>query len=150
MSSEELIRRVQRAYPQIWHHCHTGHPGRDSELSARESTVLSHLASGGFPTPTELATHLGIGASTLSEAVDRLVRRGLAARAPDPDDGRRVRYRVTEAGDDALDASSVLSKRRLEGVMRMLDEADRERAVAGLELLAAACKASAQAQGDRS
>lgn len=149
MSSDELIRRVQRAYPQIWHHCHTHHPGRESELTARESTVLSHLAASGTPTPTELARHLGIGASTLSEAVDGLVRRGFVARCPDPDDRRRVRYRVTEDGEDALDSSSVLSRARLEGVLRMLEPDQQRSAVAGLELLASACKAAADAKESR-
>lgn len=139
MPSDQYVRRVQRAYPQIWHHCHTQHPGRGDALSERESTVLSHLSWDESRTPSDLARHLGIGASTLSEAVDKLVQRGLVERRVQPDDRRRVRYRLTDAGTDALDESSVLSTSRLRRIFERLGQ-DGERAVAGLELIAAACR----------
>ncbi len=138
------MRRVQRAYPIIWHHCHQKHAGRGDELSARESTVLSHLSLDRSTTPADLARHLGIGASTLSEAIDKLVGRGYAERRTDPDDRRRVRYRLTAQGQDILDRSSALSNAQLRQVLARLSEEDRERAVAGLELLAGACREQAQ------
>lgn len=139
MAIDEHVRRIQRAYPLIWYHCHTQHGGRGSELSERESAVLSHLRTGEPMTPTELAAHLGIGASTLSEAVDKLVERGLVERLADAADRRRVHYRRTVLGEDAIDRSSVLSAARLQAVLERMPAAEREHAVAGLERIAAAC-----------
>ncbi len=76
VSSDDLIRRIQRAYPQIWYHCHTKHTGRADELSDRESVVLGHLSRDQARAPGPLAKHMGIGASTLSEAIDKLAHRG--------------------------------------------------------------------------
>ena len=140
VSSEDLVRRIQRAYPQIWYHCHTHHRGRKDALSDRESSVLSHLSWDESRTPAELARHLAIGASTLSEAIDKLVARGYVERRVDAHDRRRVRYRLTSAGEEALDESSVLSSPRLRAALERLAEEDRERAVAGLELIAGACR----------
>jgi len=137
--SNDLIHRIQRAYPQIWYHCHQKHSGRRDELSERESTVLGHLSSGESHTPGQLAQHLGIGASTLSEAVDKLVQRDLVERRSDPEDRRRVHYRLTQAGVEAVERSSVLSATRLGEVLERLEPADRERAVEGMELIARAC-----------
>lgn len=142
MSSEELVRRIQRAYPLIWHHCHTHHRGRGDALSDRESNVLSHLSWDESRTPAQLARHLAIGASTLSEAIDKLVARGYVERRVEPADKRRVRYRLTTAGEEALDDASVLSSPRLRAALERLPPEDRERAVAGLELIAGACRGS--------
>ena len=140
VSSDDLIRRIQRAYPQIWYHCHTKHTGRADELSDRESVVLGHLSRDQARAPGPLAKHMGIGASTLSEAIDKLAHRGFVERCPDPSDRRRVRYRLTDAGDEAIGRGSVLSSTRLRDMLARLADDDRERAVAGLELIADACR----------
>ncbi len=150
VSSDDLIRRIQRAYPQIWYHCHTKHTGRRDELSDRESIVLSHLGGQESRAPGPLAQHLGIGASTLSEAIDKLAQRGYVERCPDPSDRRRVRYRITDEGSEAIDRSSVLSSTRLREVVQRLAPGERERAVAGMELIAQACRpAEDDARGSR-
>ena len=116
-------------------------------MSDRESSVLSHLSWDQSTTPAQLARHLAIGASTLSEAVDKLVGRGFVERCVDPEDKRRVRYRLTAAGEEALDDSSVLSSPRLRAALERLAPEDREHAVAGLELIAGACRPSAGEEG---
>ena len=143
-TTDDFVRRGQRAYPQIWHHCHAKHSGRRDNLSDRESAVMSHLSWDESRTPAQLAEHLGIRTSTLSEAIDKLVQRGFVERRVDPDDRRRVKYRLTGAGQDVLDSSSVLSNERLHSVVERLAPDDRERAVAGLELLARACAPTQQ------
>ena len=47
----------------------------------------------------ELAESLGASMPSLSRAVDGLVRKGLVTRSEDPDDRRRRRVALTEAGD---------------------------------------------------
>lgn len=133
------VRAIQRSYPLIWYRCHTGHAGRKSALSDRESQVLQHLGRESL-TPAALARHLGIPTSTLSEAVAKLVDRGLVERRTDPDDRRRIHYVPTEAGEAELDASSPLSTAQLERALALLDETQQARAVEGLELLADACR----------
>lgn len=108
-------------------------------MSEREATVLGHLDTVTPPTPSELATHLSIGASTLSEAIDKLAGRGLVARKTDESDRRRVRYTLTEAGVAALDRSSPLSSAQLRAALSRMTAEDRTHAVTGLELLAKAC-----------
>ena len=80
--------------------------------------------------------------STLSEAIDNLVQRDFVQRHTDTEDRRRVHYRLTSAGQQALDDSSILSPARLGAVLERLGPTDRERAVVGLELLAGACAPS--------
>ena len=139
MLHQELIPRIRRAYPMVWYHCHTHHPGRAQELSERESTLLGHLAPGQPASPGQLAKHLRIAASTLSECVEQLVRQGFVDRGQDTNDGRRVAYTITTSGREALERVSVLSSVRLDEALERLSADERERAVSGLELLAAAC-----------
>lgn len=133
------VRAIQRSYPIIWFRCHTGHSGRKSALTDRESQVLQHLGRQSM-TPAALAGHLGIAASTLSEVAAKLADRGLVERRTDPNDRRRVHYVPTEAGEAELDASSPLSATQLERALAMLDDDQQRRAVEGLELLADACR----------
>lgn len=143
---DELILRIQVAYPKVWYHCHTHHRGRADALSERESHVLGHLSRDRSRSPSELAEHMGIAASTLSEAVDKLVGRGLVERRVEPEDRRRVRYRLTPEGLEAIAATSVLSSDRLRRALERLEPDEREAAVHGLELLARGCVASGRDQ----
>lgn len=136
---DEHVRRIQAAYPKIWFSCHVEHNGRRSNLSDRESKVLSHLSWDESRTPSSLADHLGIRTSTLSEAIDKLAKRGFVERRQDAQDKRRVRYRLTAEGVDAIEQSSVLSASRLRGVLERIDPAQRDEAVRGLEIIARAC-----------
>lgn len=146
MSIRDDARRVQAAYPKIWHACHR-HPGaaaREGGLTERQGTVLAHLADGRLGRPAELARHLGIASSTLSEAVDQLVERGMVERRRHDEDRRRVDYVVTDAGHDALEQGSALDPARLRAALASLPPEARKRAIEGLEQLAAACLALAE------
>jgi DNA-binding MarR family transcriptional regulator len=70
-----------------------------AEVSMREYDVLYTLAK--CPEPiriSELHRHVLLSQPALSRMVDRLVRRGLIDREPDPADGRGVRLSLTSAG----------------------------------------------------
>ena len=85
---------------------------------------------------------MGVTAATMSLAIDRLERKGYAARARDTADKRRVHVRLTSAGLRMRQASSVLDRSRVEDLLGRLSEREREAAIHGLTLLAAAAQRS--------
>lgn len=84
-----------------------------------------------------LAKHLGVGPSTVTEAVDRLVALGLVERMRV---GRRVELRITRAGIDQMQATSVLDGDRVAAMIAAVPPRERGEAVRGIELLATAAR----------
>ncbi len=81
---------------------------------------------GGMPL-TELAPRVGLSVAAAGRAVDGLVRKGLVARAEDPDDRRIKRLSVTP---DGLVAIGRIAEARREGFRRFAETLDpRRRAV---------------------
>ena len=146
-----MVRRIQRAYPQIYLACHVRHTtsAADHGLSERDSRVLAHLDELSPVTAGELARHLGVGASTVTEAVDRLVDLGLATRSRAGGDRRRVELRITAAGVEKMSASSVLDTRRLAQVLARIPARERAAAVRGLERVARAARALTESETRR-
>jgi DNA-binding MarR family transcriptional regulator len=143
MSVSDDVRIVQTCYPQIYFACHTRHVRAASSphrLSARDSALLAHLDEKHPTAPAVLARHLGVGASTMSAAVKRLVRLGYVEQARDPDDARRVRLRLSTSGARAMRATSVLEASRVRRVLARLAPPDRRAALCGLTLLARASR----------
>lgn len=79
-----------------------------AELSQPESTALSSLVRNAPATSADLARLEGISTQSMHATMRGLERRGLVARAPDPDDGRRMLLDLTDQGrrtaDDKRDA----------------------------------------------
>jgi DNA-binding MarR family transcriptional regulator len=68
-------------------------------LSLAGLTVLNHLVqSTGAPTPNELAQAFQISKPAMTNTLQKLEARDLVAVSADPDDGRRKRVALTEAG----------------------------------------------------
>ena len=77
-------------------------------LQAHEFDVLAALRRVGEPfelTAGELSASTHVTSGTMTSRLDRLTRRNLVARHPDPDDGRLVRVRLTGAGRRRVDAA---------------------------------------------
>lgn len=75
--------------------------------------------------PGDLAARMQVEPATVTKMLRRLVRVGLVRREQDPDDGRRVRVRLTGAGRD-LEQSARAAWRRLEAdTVACLDEDER-------------------------
>jgi DNA-binding MarR family transcriptional regulator len=75
-------------------------------LNDRDYGVLAPLRRAGAPyelTPTELAKHRMMTSGGMTAALDRLERKGLLARVPNPDDRRGSLVRLTESGLAAID-----------------------------------------------
>jgi DNA-binding MarR family transcriptional regulator len=137
------VRAVQRAYPQIYLACHTRHrrtATSDEGLSPRDGALLSHVDELRGVRPTDLARHLGIGLSTLSEAIDRLSDRGYVAVAQAKADRRARELRLTKKGVSALAATSVLDGKRVAAVLGRLSDSERRAALRGISLLARASR----------
>ena len=90
--------------------------------------VLAPLRRAGAPnqlTPTELAKHRMMTSGGMTATLDRLERKGLVTRVPDPDDRRGSLVRLTDAGRDVIDEAMtqhVLTEQRL---VSSLDEQER-------------------------
>jgi DNA-binding MarR family transcriptional regulator len=130
---------VQRAYPQIYLACHVEHTTRqrDHGLSDRDASVLAHLDELSPVGAGALARHLGVGASTVTEAIDRLEERGLVDRTRR---GRTVELRITIAGIELMQAGSVLDTDRVTALIAEVPARHRDAAVRGIELLAIAAR----------
>lgn len=101
----------------------------DHGLEPSEFDVLSALRRTGDPyqlSPGQLVHETLVTSGTMTNRVDRLVRKGLVERLPDPDDRRGVQVRLTDSGraavDGALDALLSREKDLLAGLGT--DEAD--------------------------
>lgn len=91
--------------------------------------VLAPLRRAGAPhqlTPPELAKHRMMTSGGMTAALDRLERKGLVARVPNPDDRRGSLVRLTDAGRDVIDEAMkqhVLTEQRL---VSSLDEDEQD------------------------
>ncbi|HTW82495.1 MAG TPA: MarR family transcriptional regulator [Candidatus Sulfotelmatobacter sp.] len=72
------------------------------ELTLPETSALSRLERCGPTTVTELAKLEQISSQSMGATLAALEARGLVARKPDPDDGRRVVVSITGAGRDVV------------------------------------------------
>jgi len=130
-------------YSQIYFACHTRHvhdPESGTRVSARQASILSHLDAV-EPTPlSQLASHMGVTVSTMSIAVDRLVRQGYVLRDRAQSDARVRHVRLTAAGERLRAAHKVLEPRLVRAMLSRLSPADRRDALRGLELLGAAAR----------
>jgi DNA-binding MarR family transcriptional regulator len=90
--------------------------------------VLAPLRRSGAPhelTPTELAKHRMMTSGGMTAALDRLERKGLVARVPNPTDRRGSLVRLTDTGREVIDEAMtqhVLTEQRL---VSGLDEHER-------------------------
>ena len=78
------------------------------QLEGWEFDVLSALRRAGAPyelSPGQLVRQTLVTSGTMTNRVDRLERRGLVGRSPDPNDRRGVIVRLTPEGQQAVDAA---------------------------------------------
>lgn len=137
------VLEVLRAYPQIYHACHLEHARARSNanrISARDAFLLGHLDTTRPTRPAELAQHLALRASTVSEAVKRLERLGYIARQAATHDRRRIELTLLPRGAEALKGASILDAGRVERLLAQLSTAERMAATKGLRLLAKAAR----------
>ena len=135
------IARLIDLYPKIFFACHRRHV-RDQEthreVSERQVQILDHLDEKVPTRLSELANHLGVTASTMSLAIDRLERAGYARRTRGALDRRQVDVRLTGSGARIREAHSVLDEEQVHELLSRLPRGERKTALDGLEVLAGA------------
>lgn len=131
--------QIQMLYPRIYMACHVEHIKRrssDEQISARDAAILAHLTETYFQSPKNLAAHMNIAASTMSEALHHLVSLGFAKFVTNENDGRQTIFSLTQKGKTAIAESSVLDGKKLEILLATIPESDQQKVVEGLKLLA--------------
>jgi len=79
-----------------------------SNLESWEFDVLASLRRAGKPyalLPRELIRENLVTSGTMTNRIDRLEKRGLVSRRPDPADGRSIIVSLTQAGKELVDAA---------------------------------------------
>lgn len=94
----QLLPRLSR-----WARTRVSQVGAASDLSLRQYGALYMIRNGAI-SPTELSRLWQVTPAVITGIVDRLVRRGLARREPDPSDRRRLCLALTDVGVAACDA----------------------------------------------
>ena len=133
----------QRYDPHIYLAGHSGHIRASStryRLSARDSSILVHLDVPVPVSPTKLAAHLSVRASTLSAAIHRLEELGHLQRKQMPRDRRTVALTLMQEAPQARAETSGLDSARVEAVLARLKPSELRQALEGLELLARASR----------
>ena len=127
------------AYPEIYLACHRRHLREDeggNVLTEHQASVLDHLHATRPATVSKLAEHMGVGRSTMSITVARLVRGGYIRSARDGNDGRRLALTLTRAGERVKEQNTVLDPDLLRELLGSMPAGERERALQGMETLA--------------
>jgi DNA-binding MarR family transcriptional regulator len=97
-------------------------------LRATDFAVLATLVrlAGERVSQRRLAAELGLSAGTVSLRVDRLVRRGLAERQPDPEDGRGALISISPSGRELFEACAPEHLANAEELLAGLSQSERE------------------------
>lgn len=138
---EPNVDRLLAAYPTIFLACHRDHLRTDeagNTLSEKQASVLDHLDVARPTTLSKLAEHMGVGRSSMSIAVARLVRAGYIRRIPNARDRRSVGLTLTAAGKRVQAENAVLNPQLVREMFKLMEPAKAERALAGIETLARA------------
>jgi len=109
----------------------------DVELTLPQMRTLT-LLSRGAQRMSDVAAFLGVGLSSATGMIDRLVDKGLVARSHGSADRRIVTCSLTELGHDVFQQCWRVPMGHIEQVGRVLDETQLGKIVEAMEILAAA------------
>lgn len=135
----EEVSRLMDFYPKIYFACHTRHvTDKESgvKLTANQASILNHLDTRETITLFDLAMHMGVSPSTMSIAINKLVKLKLVKRVKDKTDKRKTNLSLTAEGDKIKKSHSVLDAERVNAVLARLNSVERKLAMDGLGLLA--------------
>ncbi|HEX3243147.1 MAG TPA: MarR family transcriptional regulator [Solirubrobacterales bacterium] len=108
----------------------------EGDLTLPETAALARLDRGGPSTASALAREEQISPQSMGTTLAGLEARGLVARAPDPDDGRRVVLSLSGAGRQALrDRRAARTEQLARALAENFTEAELEQLDAAAPLL---------------
>lgn len=140
---DSKIRRLLDAYPAIFLACHRQHIREDeggNAVTERQASILDHLDPVRATTLSQLAEHMGVGRSSMSITVQRLVRNGYIACKRDGKDTRCVRLTLTPAGARVREQNTLLDPALVREMFALMNGPTLETALQGLETLAKSAK----------
>lgn len=127
-SSLEVVLRLLRSYHFIDQALIRGLV--DYGISPAEFGVLIELRLAGPSykmTPTQLYSRLLVTSGGMTGRIDRLEKRGLLCRSPDPQDRRSILVELTGNGLDLIEGAAHTHYRIMEHLTEVLDSEERER-----------------------
>lgn len=136
---DSRIRRLLDAYPAIFLACHRKHVREDEAgkaITEHQASVLDHLHATRPTTLSKLAEHMGVGRSTMSITVARLVRGGYIASSRDKDDARCVGLTLTPSGVRVKEQNTILDPELVRKMLRSIPAGELETALQGIECMA--------------
>lgn len=116
-------------------------------LNEGDYSILAPLRRAGEPyelTPTELARHRMITSGGMTAALDRLERKGLVARSPNPADRRGSLVRLTPSGRETIDAAMTSHVEIEQGLVSALGKAEQRQLLTLLRKLLHAAEPAAE------
>jgi DNA-binding MarR family transcriptional regulator len=122
----DRVDRVVDAYEDLMHRVASGHAPELLEVGVTmsQAKVLYLVQATLNVRMSDLSARLGVGLSTVSGMVDRLVEQGLLERSDDPADRRHVVLQITPAGTTQLELFHELSARQIRALLTRVDDAD--------------------------
>jgi DNA-binding MarR family transcriptional regulator len=126
-------------YPAIFLACHRQHVREDEAgkaITEHQASVLDHLHPTRAATLSKLAEHMGVGRSTMSITVARLVRDGYITSSRDKNDARCVGLTLTPAGVRVKEENTVLEPELVREMFRLMSAEELETALRGIECMA--------------
>jgi DNA-binding MarR family transcriptional regulator len=130
-SAFHVLRLLLQAHTAVWQE-------QLPEVTKPQYAVLRALRAHGELDQTTLAAAAAVDTSTLVLLLDRLARRGLLTRSPDPADRRRRLLRLTPEGAGFTDRLTERADAVNDHFLHRLDPADRARFVEDLRQMLAA------------
>jgi DNA-binding MarR family transcriptional regulator len=95
-TANDVLKQFRLVYGAV--HRHFREVQKRCGLSGAQAWLLNELARSPADGVSNLAAHLSLHQSTVSQLVDKLVRSGHVERIAHEEDGRRVRLRLTRRG----------------------------------------------------
>ena len=133
----QALRRIIRAVD-----LHSRRLEEASGLTAPQLAALQEAQREGPTSPGELARRIHLSAGTVSGILQRLERRGLVRRVPDPGDRRRRWIEVTHEGREVLLGAPALLQDRLRQALGGLEDWEQTQLLSGLQRIASMMDAS--------
>ena len=121
-NKDELVIQCAELMRKVWDEIRTSPtPSRsETEFTISQGKAMRILRQG-ERCMSDVAAGLGVGVSSATHVIERLVDKGLVKRSDDPEDRRLVLCSLTEAGEQVMDDKANLDTAELRAVAKLLD-----------------------------
>jgi DNA-binding MarR family transcriptional regulator len=111
-----------------------------SDLSPSQVNILMRLHFRGMCDVSEIGEQMGVTNAAASQAVDRLVQKGLLERTEDPIDRRVKQLRLSPHGEKLVEESFEARRRWMDGLTAVLSPEQQEQVAVALTVLTDAAR----------